>query len=212
MKNNNIKAVIFDIDGVLLDSFEANLKFFQNLMTEFNYKPPTRENFKETFHLSMLDVVKYFTNSTDEEEINKIWEAGRDRGSLYPMELLKIPENVELVLEELNKNYLLGLATSRVKESIYSIPQLAKLEKYFKVAISFCDTVRHKPYPDPLLKAAGKLGIKPEQCVYIGDLESDMLAAKAAGMKIIIYSKDKVDGADYQTSSFEEIIELVKKC
>ena len=44
-----IKAVFFDIDGVLLDSFEANLKFYSTLMIKFGFKAPTRENFPDIF-------------------------------------------------------------------------------------------------------------------------------------------------------------------
>ncbi|MCH7492280.1 HAD hydrolase-like protein, partial [Patescibacteria group bacterium] len=54
----------------------------------------------------------------------------------------------------------------------------------------------------------------PRQCVYVGDLENDVIAAKAAGMKAIIYSKNKIKigGADGCTSSFKEIPKLVEEC
>ena len=69
-----IKAVIFDIDGVLLDSFEANLKFFQDLMIKFGYRPPTREEFPPIFHLNMWDAIEALTKSDSEVEIRKIWD------------------------------------------------------------------------------------------------------------------------------------------
>jgi len=107
------------------------------------------------------------------------------------------------------QNYLLGIVTSRIKESVYESPKLAKLEKYFKVAVSYQDTTNHKPHPEPLLFAAQKLGAKPEECVYIGDVENDIKAARAAGMKVIIYSKNKFDQADACTSSFIKLPELI---
>ena len=58
-----IKAVIFDIDGVLLDSFEANLKFFQDLMIKFGYLPPTKEEVPPIFHLNMWDAIRSLTKS-----------------------------------------------------------------------------------------------------------------------------------------------------
>lgn len=206
---NMIKAIIFDIDGVLLDSFEANLKFFQDLMIKAGYQPPTREEFPEIFHLSMLDAIKALTKSTSEEEIKRIWEMGRSREVGYDVELLAMPESAEEIIEALSKNYLLGIVTSRIKESIYESPRLAKLEKYFKVAVSYQDTTNHKPHPEPLLFAAQKLGVKPEECVYIGDVENDVKAARAAGMKVIIYSKNKFDQADAYTSSFIKLPELI---
>ena len=205
-----IKAVIFDIDGVLLDSFEANLKFYQDLMVKNGYRPPTNEQVAAVFHLSMMDGIKIFTGSTSDDEVERIWKMGRDKEVPYPFELLVIPDGVEDVIESLNKNYCLGIVTSRVRKGIYSIPLLKKLEKYFKVAVAYEDTVEHKPNPEPLLLAAEKLGLKPEECVYIGDMESDIIASKAAGMKIIIYSKIKFDQTDAQTEVFTKLPELIE--
>jgi pyrophosphatase PpaX len=160
----------------------------------------------------MLNAIKELTGSTDEEEVNKIWEAGKNREVPYPNDLLKTPKGVKDVLGELKQNYSLALVTSRIKESIYGVPQMAELEEFFSVAISAYDTKVHKPHPEPLLLAAEKLQVKPEESVYIGDVENDIKAAKAAGMKMILYSKDKIAGADYTTSSFKDLVGLVEKC
>lgn len=212
MKDKNIKSIIFDIDGVLLDSFEANLKFFQDMMLKFGYRAPTKESYLKVFYLTTRDTIKALTRSVNEEEINKIWEASKNREVPYPNYLLKTPEGLEDVLEGISQSYSLAIVTSRIKESIFEAPQMIKLKKYFPIVISAYDTKLHKPNPEPLLLAAEKLGVKPEECVYIGDAETDILAAKAAGMKMILYSKNKIKGADYITSSFLEIIALIEKC
>lgn len=204
-----IKAVIFDIDGVLLDSFEANLKFFQDLMTKTGYRQPTREEFPAIFHLSMLDCIKVLTKSTSEEEIKRIWEIGRSREVGYDVELLAMPKNAEKIIEALAENYLLGIVTSRIKENVYESPRLAKLKKHFKVAVSYQDTTNHKPHPEPLLLAAEKLRVKPEECVYIGDVTNDIKATRAAGMKVIIYSKSQFEQADACTSLFDKLPGLI---
>lgn len=204
-----IRAVIFDIDGVLLDSFEANLKFFQNLMIKAGYPPPTREEYLPLFHLSMMDAIRILTKSVSEEEISKIWALGRDREVRYDVGLLATPDGAAETVEKLSKNYLLGIVTSRIKESVYESPRLADLKKYFKVAVSYQDTVNHKPDPEPLLLAAQKLQVAPRECVYIGDVDSDMQAARAAEMKVIIYSKDQFDQADAWTSSFVKLPDLI---
>lgn len=208
--NNKFKAIIFDVDGVLLDSFEANLKFFQDLMVKTGYRPPTREEYPEFFHLTMMNAIKELTKSTSEEEINRIWEMGRKREVRYPTELLTIPDGAEKVLKTLSTEYLIGIATSRVRKSIYESPQLAKLAKYFKADVSYEDTEKHKPEPEPLLLASSKLGVNQSECIYIGDVENDIKAARAAGMKVIIYSKDEFDEADACTSLFTELPKFIK--
>lgn len=205
-----IKAIIFDIDGVLLDSFEANLRFFQNLMTASGYRAPTREEFPTLFHLSLMDVIKKFTGSQSEEEIMRVFKLGESREVEYPLELLNMPDRAEETIKALSKDYSLGIVTSRIKNSVYEAPKLAVLKDHFKVAVSYEDTENHKPHPDPLLLAAEKLNIAPNECVYIGDVKNDIQAARGAGMKVVIFSKEDVEGADAKTSHFEEIPTLLK--
>ncbi len=204
------KAVLFDIDGVLLNSFEANLKFFQDLMIHAGYPPPTREEFPPMFHLSMMDAIKALTKSSNAEEIKNIWEIGRSREVPYDVELLSMPEGTKEVLEELSKEFALGIVTSRQQNSVYEAPRLAKLQAYFQVAVCYEDTIHHKPDPEPLLFAAEKLAVKPNECIYIADVENDIKAARAAGMKIIIYSKNQFSEADICVSSFKDLSKAIK--
>ena len=206
-----IKAVIFDVDGVLLDSFEANYKFHSDLMAKFGYNPATKEQYRSLFHNSMKDNIKVMTKSTDEEEIERIWEAGKNQEVSYHDELLTIPKYLKETLELLAKNYVLGIVTSRVRESVFSSTILSSLRKYFKAVIAYQDTENHKPHPGPLLLAAQKLGFMPEECVYIGDVENDMIAARAAGMKVIIYSKNMLADADASTTIFDRLPEIISK-
>jgi HAD superfamily hydrolase (TIGR01549 family) len=204
-----IKAVIFDIDGVLLDSFEANFKFFQDLMIKAGYQPPTREKMREIFHFSLLAAIKELSQSTDEEEIARINKMGASRNVSYDLSLLKMPAGAGEVIKKLHDQYPLGIVTSRIRTSVYEFPKLAGLKKYFSVVVSYEDTARHKPYPDPLLLAAEKLDAAPKDCVYIGDVANDIAAARAAGMKIIIYSAKEFIEADAFTPSFKELSGLI---
>lgn len=206
-----LKAVIFDVDGVLLDSFEANLKFFQDLLKKAGYAQPTREEYSKMMHMSMKSVIKYFSKSDSEEELQRIFDMGRFREVEYPMHLLKMPEGAEKTIHELSKKYVLGIVSSRVKGSIFEAPAMVKLKDYFKVVVTYEDTVNHKPHPEPLFLALKKLNIKPQEAVYVGDTESDLQAAKAAGMKIIMYSKEEFPSADACTSNFSDISNIVAK-
>ncbi len=203
-----IKAVIFDVDGVLLDSFEANFLFFQKLFQGTGFTPPTREEYKPMFHLSMWEVIKLITHLDDKKEIEKIWSLGRDRefGTPDP----KLSEGAIPTVRRLSEEYLLAIATGRVRTTMFEGP-LADLKQYFKTAVGYEDTENHKPDPEPLLLAAEQLGVWAEECVYIGDVENDIKAARAAGMKSIIYSEVSINGADFITSRFEEIPDLIKK-
>jgi len=206
-----IKSVLFDVDGVLLDSFDANLRFFQDLMQKTGYRPPTGKEYPALFHLNMLQVIRILTKSTSEDEVKKIWEMGKSRAVKYHLELLQHPKDMEEIIKELSKSYSLAIVTSRVKGTVYESPKLAKLKKHFKATITYEDTINHKPHPEPLFLAAKKLGVPPKEAVYIGDVENDVLAAKAAGMKVITYARRKFPNSDAGTHSFRKLPALISR-
>lgn len=207
--NIMIKAVLFDIDGVLLDSKDANLKFLQDLMKESGYKISSKKEIQKVFHLTMWDAIKFLTKEKSERKIRKIWKLGCKLR--YPMEKLKLPKHLKEVIKRLSRKYKLGIVTSRIRKGVQQFFQVSGTEKYFDVVVSFEDYSRPKPHPEPLLVATKKLKVKPEETVYIGDSETDVKAAKAAGMRVIIYSKKCFKDADLNVNSFEKIPFAIKK-
>jgi beta-phosphoglucomutase-like phosphatase (HAD superfamily) len=199
-----IKAVIFDVDGVLLDSFEANLKLFQNLMKAAGYQPPTREQYALLFHKTLRDTVQVLTGIKDESEVKKICDLIDGVDAPPPI----LTDGVADIIKNLRDHYILGIVTSRIKAYAYE-PPLNALEHYFKTTITYEDTENHKPHPEPLLLAATQLNVLPEECVYVGDAKTDMEAARAAGTRSILYSQEKIDGADAIAADFREIPQLI---
>jgi len=205
-----IKAVLFDVDGVLVDAFDANLKFFQDILVKAGYPLPAKEQFPKNFHLTMFDTIKMLTKSTSEEEVQRMWEIGNTREVPYRIDLMKIPQNRNAAIRTLSKMYRLGIVTSRIRNGVFDFPEAAKIQKYFSTAIAYEDTSNHKPNPEPLLLAAKQMNVAPNDVVYIGDVDDDIQAARAAGMKVIIYSKTPFDTPDGYTSSFKALPKLIK--
>jgi pyrophosphatase PpaX len=205
-----IKAIIFDVDGVLIDSFKANLKFFTDLMPKFGYPAPTKEEYMAIFHMPMIDVIKTLSKSQSNEEIEKMYKAGMSREIDYNLLLLKMPDQAKETIQTLSKKYKLGIVTGRIRKSVFEGSDLARLKKCFKVVVAYEDTVNHKPDPEPLLLAAEKLAVFPKECVYIGDAENDIAAARAARMKSILYSKVVSTNANAHTSVFAELPKIIE--
>lgn len=206
------KAILFDIDGVLIDSFEANFEFYNRLFTKFGYTPPTKERFKKQFfQQTMLGVIQTVTRLTDTNKINMIMEAGKQRSGIYPYELIKTPPTLSTIIASLHTAYHLGIVTSRIKNGIFEIPQLAPLQNFFSVIVAFEDTKKHKPDPEPLLNALKQIDISPADAIYIGDQQSDFLAARAAGTKIIMYTKKSFPDADMCITSFDALPDAINK-
>ena len=207
------KAILFDVDGVLLDSFDANFEFYNRLFTKSGYTPPTKKQFSEKalFSKTMLDVICTVTQSTDEHEINRLMEIGKQRATIYPYDLIKTPKTLHTAITTLQKTYRLGLVTSRIKNGVFETPQLVSLIKYFGVIVCFEDTTKHKPDPEPLQYAMQQLHVSPKETIYIGDQQSDFLAARTAGTKIIMITKELFPDADVHITSFDDVPDAISK-
>jgi N-acetyl-D-muramate 6-phosphate phosphatase len=201
-----IKAIIFDVDGVLLDSFESNFEWFCNLMRLAGYRPPTKEEYAKLFHLSGADALRTFPGISDNQEFERIWKLRDVTESKPPV----LRHGSRSVLEALGKKYKLGIVTNRVRQYAFE-PPLDSLKSFFRVSIAFEDTEKHKPDPEPLWLAAKKLGIQPNECVYVGDAETDLLAARSAGMQFVLFSRNQVSDVVIRTSDFAQLPELIDK-
>jgi len=201
-----ITTILFDLDGVLVDSFEANLLFLQQLFVKAGYEPPSRKTYTHLFHASLVEVIKTVTKSTSQEEINRIMTLGNDhRSDIYPYDKLKTPTDLYTVVQMLHKTYTLGIVTSRIKSGTENIPQLQQIRKCFDIIVTYEDTKEHKPHPEPLTFAVRKLHSDPAKTVYIGDQQTDVLAAKAAHVQSIILSQNPFPQATRCIHSFSDI-------
>ena len=203
-----IKAILFDIDGVLVDSKDTNTKFYQDLLKESGYKTPPKKEASKVFYMTMWDGIKFLTKEKSERKIRKIWNLGHK--FRYPIEMVKIPKHSKKVIKSLSRKYKLGIVTSRIREGVQEYFRLSKMQKYFDIVVSFEDFTKPKPHPESLLIAVKKLKIRPEEAVYIGDSELDVKAAKSAGMHCIGFrykgSEDlDLSKADLIVNSFDEI-------
>ena len=195
------------MDGVLIESEDSNIKFFQDLIESFGYPRPSARRIKSFLHLTSKDMIKTLLPNEPAERIEEIWRRGFKIYSKY-LRYIKLKPGVKSALEKLSKKFTLGIATSRVRSSVESILKKFNLKKYFEVIITFEDYENPKPHPEPLLKALKKLKLNPNEAIYVGDTISDFEAAKRAGMKVIIYSKKKLP-VPLTVNSLEEIISIV---
>lgn len=209
-----IKAILFDMDGVLVDSKEAILEFRKMFFEYAGYKDVAQKFFTD-FHSSHRILIVDFLKSKnieDKKEISRLISIMQDNSlrSSVMHHRFNFDEKLEKILEDLKKKFLLGVVTSRGNHGIKEIFNLRPIEKYFDVIVGFDDVDNHKPHPEPLEKALNKLGLKPKEAIYIGDSDTDILAADSIGMPSIHLSDTKHDLAHHQIISFSEIPSAIK--
>jgi beta-phosphoglucomutase len=184
-----IQGVIFDFDGVLLDTSNQLYQGYKKIFKHFNidYK---KERFNENYGLKTKEHFKKILSKnnigTSDEELNKLVE---ERDIFYKQicnEDLKLLPGAEKLLDELkNKNIKLGLASSTSRGNLnFFLPNLG-LQTYFDHVLGGDEVARGKPHPKIYLTICNRLNIEPSYCVGIEDTDKGINALKNANMKAV---------------------------
>jgi beta-phosphoglucomutase family hydrolase len=183
-----LSAVIFDFDGVVIDSHEAHERSWFLLAEELG-QTLTRETFVSTFGQRNESILP-FLGWAEEGDRERIQQLGDRKESLY-REILRADgieplPGVVALLEDLKSNGIpCAIGTSTPRANVECVLDLTGLGGLFRDIAASEDVSRGKPDPEVFLKAAAKLGAAPAECVVIEDAHVGIRAAKAAGMKAV---------------------------
>lgn len=207
-----MKAVIFDMDGVLVDSQPYHFKADIDTMAEYGVIKDQKfyESFAGTLTADRMRTLKeMFGLDAPVEEMtikreNMILDI-MGKEDIKPV--LGIPEFLRSIKE---KVLTTAVASSSDYKLINLILDRLKIAKYFDSVTSGSDVKRGKPSPDVFLLAAERIGIEPAECLVVEDSENGVKAAKAAGMKALGYinptsGKQDLSLADFITDDFKKI-------
>jgi HAD superfamily hydrolase (TIGR01509 family) len=202
----NIKAVIFDLDGTLIDSMWVWGKIDEDYFRVRNMDLP--EDLKgQIEHLSFDDTAVYFkSNFNIPDTVDEIKKEWLDSAHMEYISNVKLKPGVVEFLSLLKTlNIKIGLATSNTKILLEAGLQANGIYDYFD-SITLTDEVsRGKNFPDVYLLAAQRLGVKPEECIVFEDILPAVKGAKAAGMKVVgVYD-------DFSKHQREDIINLADR-
>ncbi|OHD71228.1 MAG: hypothetical protein A2W19_10625 [Spirochaetes bacterium RBG_16_49_21] len=173
--------LIFDCDGVLFDSHEANLAYFDRCLEEAHYPPVGQDLRDKVVYMSVRQLVSEITSNP--EEADRVFRICQDIDYALFIPKLVPKFDFDHVLSRLKKQYHLAIATNRGK-SIDTLSVHFNLERYFSYRISTLEALP-KPDPDMLLKCLDRYGVKKTEALYLGDSISDLEAASNAGIDYI---------------------------
>jgi HAD superfamily hydrolase (TIGR01509 family) len=180
-----IEAVVFDLDGLLLDSEQLWDKVREELARERGGRWHERAQ-RDMMGMSSTEWSRYMHDviglTEPPEEISA--EVVRRMQDRYRERLPLIDGAVEAV-ERLAERWPLGLASSSNRELIDLALELSGLKRFFVASVSSEEVARGKPAPDVYLEAAKRLGVAPERAAAIEDSHNGIRSAKAAGMRVV---------------------------
>ena len=179
-----IKAVIFDMDGVIVDSEPINYEVIRITFEKAGVKISKKEFIEEWIvkGTGSREAIKRHNIKMSFEDLQKI------KKKIY-LDILKrkvkLKPNAKRTIINLHKKYKLALASQGHRYNVDIIVKKFKLRKFFQAIIGKQNVNKGKPNPEIFLKASKELKVKPEECLVIEDTEKGIIAAKRAGMVCI---------------------------
>ena len=178
------RAVIFDVDGVLVDSYRAHLRSWQELAAGQGCGL-TEEQFMESFGQTSRDIIRRFwpPDGLTEDRIRELDERKEALYRRIVSESFPVMEGAVELLEDLHRvGVLLAVGSSGPPENIDLVLERLGRRSLIGAVVTGMDVTRGKPDPQVFLIAAGRLAAPPERCVVVEDAPAGIRAAGAAGM------------------------------
>lgn len=201
-----IEAVVFDLDGVLIDSEHVWDEARQNLAEERGGRWSENAS-RDMMGMSSPEWSRYMRDDIgiedEPEEISA--EVVRRLERVYRHELPLI-EGAHQAVERLAARWPLGVASSSNRELIDLVLELSDLDRFFAATVSSEEVPRGKPAPDVYLEAARRLGVAPEHCAAVEDSENGILSAKAAGMRVLAIPNPQYPPHDEALASADDVL------
>ena len=188
---NDFDAVIFDLDGSLVDSMWMWKAIDHEYLTGFGIEPP-KDLQKEIGGRSFFETAEYFKERFGiEDSVEKIGDDwNRMAWDKYTHEVPLKDGAFEFLSECDKKGIKLGIASSNSTELIEQVLSSHAIRERFASIKSGTEILKGKPAPDVYLAVADELGVDPEKCLVFEDLVDGIKAGKNAGMTVVAVSDD----------------------
>ena len=215
-----IKAVVFDMDGLMFDTENLTYKLQKEIMQRDFGVQFSLEQYKQTIGKRFVDLPRFFADLYGEGfDFQRFHESCRGDFISYTDKFgVPVKDGLFELLNGIKRQKIkIALATSTSRKSAMRMLELAKVADYFDEFVCADDVTHGKPHPEPFAKAAEKLGIAPENCLALEDSFNGIRSAHAAGM-VTVMIPDLIEPTDEiralcrnVCADLHEVINLVKK-
>ena len=202
-----ISVVIFDCDGVMFDSRQANIHYYNSVLAHFDL-PPMTENEERFIHMYTAEesIRHVFRNTPFVEQA----QAYRMRMKYAPfIKDMVIEPRLKALLKILKPEYGLAVATNR-SDTIGEVLESNGLTEFFDIVVSSLDVQNPKPHPESIYKILDFFRLSKEQCLYVGDSLVDWQTARAAVVHFVAYRNNELE-TPWKVKNLMEIKDLLDK-
>lgn len=211
----NTEAVIFDLDGTLVDSMWIWHEIDIEYLARFNMVMP--DNLQNSIEgMSFYETAVYFKKTFDiPDSLETIMDNWNEMALDKYKNVVPLKEYVREFLQKLSElGIKMGISTSNSRILTESLINAKKIDKYFDAIVTGSEVTKGKPEPDVYLKAAKKLNTEPAKCLVFEDLPFGIMAGKRAGMRTCAvedtysarFREEKIKLSDYYIESYKEVL------
>ncbi len=200
------KVVAFDCDGVIFDSREANIRFYEAVLARFGYGKLKSHQIEFVHMHSVKESVYYLFQ--DPELAEKAWKyaLSMEFESFFPY--MKVHEGLEQCLKELKGRFFLAVATNRTV-STREVLEYFNLAHFFDYVVCAADVENPKPYRDMMDMIIKRFDVEPEEVVYVGDSRVDEIFARNSGVSFVAFKNRRLN-ADVYVEGFGELTDWIR--
>ena len=203
-------AVLFDMDGVIVDSEPLHKKAFEALFEELGRKHDHGIVFHEYYGRSDKVLLKDFIDRNKVPfELEDLTQRKLKLFLRYLRERRPVFKELHSLVPELTKHYKLAIASSNFRSVIDVVMEFTGLRPHFNVIVGYEDIRFTKPDPEIYFTAAKRLGVRPSECCVIEDAALGVQAAKMAGMTCIgltsSLTPEQLKQADFIARNFDDV-------
>jgi pyrophosphatase PpaX len=207
-----IRAVLFDIDGTLLDTWKLVVYAFEHALKEQGISID-RDTIVTTVGPPLPETYKLLAPGADTDLLVETHRSFQVDNLHLSVSFPNVQETLQKIQD---KGIKMSAITNRSKRSSIKTLELASLDHFFEIVLSAEDMKNNKPHPEGLFTALKHMGIEPKDALMVGDTEADILAGQAAGVKTVGIThgmrgeKVKDHNPDHLIHSIEELLTIIE--
>lgn len=186
MSGARARAVFFDLDGTLLDTWPLVYRSFVHAASRFLPQIPDELRCLKLFGLPLRQQMQILAPGALGQTIEAMVRAYREfNRANHPGWVHAFPGVAGTLRELRRRGLLLGVVTSKNRATTQLGLEVSGLQGLLDLVVAEEDTERHKPWPDPILAALRRAGVQASQALYVGDSPYDLQCARAAGVRAV---------------------------
>jgi phosphoglycolate phosphatase len=199
------RAVLFDFDGTLADSYAAITASVNHVRAYFNLSTMTEEEVKPFVGRGLEILLSRVAKEADLKQSLVLY--GEHHPKVIRSHTHLLPGAHETIAALKRRGCLVGVCSNKNVSFTRDLLEFFQLSAWVDVVLGPDDVPRPKPAPDMLLTALARLGVAPAEALYIGDMTVDIATARSAGIRVWVVPTGSVDQATLKTARPDRILD-----